>query len=343
MTKRRKARSLEFEDTLVVRLPTRKPRKERYLSVPPSVRSALRPGRGGRHLGVGKFVRSGSRLNQRVVFKARFCRGSGGAKTIDALFKHVRYLMRDGVGEGGKEARVSLNGSTIERPDSRHTIADWADDRHHFRFILSPEKGKELDLESFGNDFMSQVQRDLQTKLTYFTVCHYNTDNPHVHIVLRGKKDDGADLVISRDYISRGMRMRAEELATRRLGYRSVSDVMASVERDLVAERPTVWDRDVEVALKESGRRVYRSSDDKESRKVTQTAKRLTFLVGLGFAKEVAPHQFLVQERFLSDLRETLRSPRYYQVVEPRRGASARHGGWPTCAQARGFEDGRVR
>ena len=194
MTKRRKARSLEFEDTLVVRLPTRKPRKERYLSVPPLVRSALRPGRGGRHLGVGKFVRSGSRLNQRVLFKARFCRGSGGAKTIDAFFKHVRYLMRDGVGEGGKEARVSLNGSTIERPDSRHTIADWADDRHHFRFILSPEKGKELDLESFGNDFMSQVQRDLQTKLTYFTVCHYNTDNPHVHIVLRGKKDDGADL-----------------------------------------------------------------------------------------------------------------------------------------------------
>ena len=141
---------------------------------------------------------------------------------------------------------------------------------------------------------MSQVQRDLQTKLTYFTVCHYNTDNPHVHIVLRGKKsNDGTDLVISRDYISRGMRMRAEELATRRLGYRSVSDVMASVERDLIAERPTVWDRDIEVALKESGSRAYRLSDDKESGKVIQTAKRLTFLVGLGFAKEVAPNQFL--------------------------------------------------
>ena len=114
--------------------------------------------------------------------------GKWRRKTIDALFKHVRYLMRDGVGEGGKGAGVSLNGSAIERPDLRHTIADWADDRHHFRFILSPEKGKDLDLESFGNDFMSQVQRDLQTKLTYFTVCHYNTDNPHVHIVLRGKK-----------------------------------------------------------------------------------------------------------------------------------------------------------
>ena len=89
------------------------------------------------------------------------------------------------------------------------------------------------------------------------------------------------------------MRMRAEELATRRLGYRSVSDVMASVERDLIAERPTVWDRDIEVALKESGSRAYRLSDDKESGKVIQTAKRLTFLVGLGFAKEVAPNQFL--------------------------------------------------
>jgi type IV secretory pathway VirD2 relaxase len=38
------------------------------------------------------------------------------------------------------------------------------------------------------------------------------TDNPHVHLLVRGVDEEGADLVISRDYISQGLRSRAEEL-----------------------------------------------------------------------------------------------------------------------------------
>jgi type IV secretory pathway VirD2 relaxase len=44
------------------------------------------------------------------------------------------------------------------------------------------------------------MERDLGTKLDWIAVDHYNTDNPHVHLLIRGKAEDGRDLVISRDY-----------------------------------------------------------------------------------------------------------------------------------------------
>ena len=150
---------------------------------------------------------------------------------------------------------------------------------------------------------MSQVQRDLQTKLTYFTVCHYNTDNPHVHIVLRGKKNEEPTLssAVITSAGACGCGQKSSRLGTR-----------LPLRKRCYGERGTRFGRGTTYCMgprhrgsaKESGSRVYRLSDDKESRKATQTAKRLTFLVGLGFAKEVAPNQFLVQERFLSDLRE---------------------------------------
>jgi hypothetical protein len=39
-------------------------------------------------------------------------------------------------------------------------------------------------------------------------VDHWDTDNPHPHIVLRGVDDAGEDLFIAREYISHGMRLR---------------------------------------------------------------------------------------------------------------------------------------
>jgi len=41
---------------------------------------------------------------------------------------------------------------------------------------------------------MAQAERDLGTKLDWIGVDHWNTDNPHVHVLVRGKADDGRDL-----------------------------------------------------------------------------------------------------------------------------------------------------
>ena len=55
---------------------------------------------------------------------------------------------------------------------------------------------------------MRQMEEDLGTKLDWVAADHFNTGHPHSHIVVRGRDDEGNDLVIVRDYISHGMRAR---------------------------------------------------------------------------------------------------------------------------------------
>jgi hypothetical protein len=74
------------------------------------------------------------------------------------------------------------------------------------------------DLRAFARELVADMERDLGTKLDWIAVDHYNTDNPLVHLLIRGKVDDGRDLVIRRDYISRGIRARAQDRLTVELG-----------------------------------------------------------------------------------------------------------------------------
>jgi len=75
------------------------------------------------------------------------------------------------------------------------------DDRHHFRFIVSPEDAPEMsDLRAFARDLMGQMESDLGTKLDWVAVDHWNTAHPHLHVIVRGVAEDGSDLVIARDY-----------------------------------------------------------------------------------------------------------------------------------------------
>src|SRR3546814_4606159 len=75
---------------------------------------------------------------------------------------------------------------------------------------------------------------------------YWNTDNPHIHVLLRGKADDGTDLVIDRDYIREGMRGRAEERVTVELGPRSEQDIRTALEREVDADRWTSLDRQLQ-------------------------------------------------------------------------------------------------
>src|SRR3546814_14569022 len=78
---------------------------------------------------------------------------------------------------------------------------------------------------AFTRDLATQMEADLGSRLDWVAVDHWNTDNPHVHLLVRGVADTGADLVISRDYISRGLRSRAEELVSIELGPRPENDI----------------------------------------------------------------------------------------------------------------------
>jgi type IV secretory pathway VirD2 relaxase len=75
---------------------------------------------------------------------------------------------------------------------------------------------------TFTRELMLDVEKDIGTKLDWVAVDHWNTDNPHVHVLIRGRAGDGRDLVISREYISCGFRDRAGERVTLELNSRTV-------------------------------------------------------------------------------------------------------------------------
>jgi type IV secretory pathway VirD2 relaxase len=128
--------------------------------------------------------------------------------------------------------------------DPRAFAERYESDRHHFRFIISPDDATELsDLKAFTRDLMAQAQRDLGTRLEWVAVDHWNTEHPHIPVIIRGRGDDGQDLVISRDYIREGMRARAEVLVTRELGPRSEQEIRRSLEEEIEAERWTPLDQ----------------------------------------------------------------------------------------------------
>ena len=152
-----------------------------------------------------RLLTSRSRL---ATIKTRIVRHSARRATLGP---HLNYLRREGVARDGEKARVF--GPETDNADVKEFTERCEDDRHHFRFIVSPEDASEMaDLKGFARDLMSQVEKDLGTKLDWVGVDHWNTDNPHVHIILRGRADDAKDLVIARDYISEGMRARAQDL-----------------------------------------------------------------------------------------------------------------------------------
>ena len=183
-----------------------------------------------------------SRLGARTrsaVIKARVVRHTRGGAPM-AL--HLAYLQRDGVTQDG--ARGDLFGAQGQDADAKAFVARCADDRHHFRFIVSPDDAERLeDLQAFTRDLMGQAARDLASELDWVAVAHWNTGHPHIHVLVRGKADDGSDLVISRDYISHGLRARAAELVTLELGPRSDLEVRRQLEREASAERWTALDR----------------------------------------------------------------------------------------------------
>ena len=198
-------------------------------------------GRGRRALALTR-----PRVNgRRVVIKARVVRHKGARFRAAPLAKHIAYLEREGVTKDGREAAMfDAHGDEADRDAFAHACED---DRHHFRFIVSPEDAAEMeDLRTFTRELMADMARDLGTDLDWIGVDHWNTDNPHVHVLVRGVADDGADLVIDKGYISAGLRALAEERVTLELGPRSEHEIRTALEREVEAERWTSLDRQLQ-------------------------------------------------------------------------------------------------
>ena len=236
-----------------------------------------------------------------VVIKTRVVRHKVRATPLKA---HLNYLRRDGVTRDGEKAR--LFGPGEGDVDGQAFAERCGEDRHHFRFIVSPEDAVEMtDLREFTRELMGQMEKDLGTKLDWVGVDHWNTDNPHVHIILRGRADDGQDLVIARDYIKEGMRARAADLVTQDLGPRTDLDISRNIDRQVEAERWTQLDRQLVRDGRDVG--VIDMAPDPAAKPDAfhaQKMGRLRKLESLGLAEQVGPGQWMIAD----DAETTLRA-----------------------------------
>src|SRR5262245_36438378 len=174
-------------------------------------------------------------------------------------------------------------------------------------FIVSPEDAAQLnDLRTFTRELMADVERDLGTRLDWVATDHWNTDNPHVHVLIRGKAEDGQDLVISRAYISRGFRDRAAERATLELGPRSELEIRTALEKEVDAERWTGLDRALRSLADENGGvvdlRPGAANEDSGRRRLM--LGRVKKLERLGLAEQVGPASWTMKPGLEQSLRD---------------------------------------
>lgn len=274
-------------------------------------RSPRSPRSGRSGFGRGRLAFSRERLfapGRRVVVKARVVRHKGRAFRSAPMKAHLAYLKREGVTRNGEKARMF--DARSDAVDDAAFAARCRDDRHHFRFIVSPEDAAEMtDFRAFTRDLAAQMERDLGTRLDWIAVDHWNTDNPHVHLLVRGVTEDGSDLVIARDYISRGLRARAEVLVTLELGPKPEHAVRLGLEREVEAERWTRLDGEIRRVADEAGFVDLRptGSGDGESDLRRLMIGRLQRLERLGLAAPAGPAQWVVAagaERTLRELND---------------------------------------
>ena len=236
-----------------------------------------------------------------AVVKARVVRHMAWSAPLGT---HLDYLRRDGVTRDGEKAR--LFGPGTEDADGRAFAERCGDDRHHFRFIVSPDDAPDMsDLRSFTRDLVGQMEKDLGTRLDWVAVDHWNTAHPHVHLIVRGTRDDGQDLVISRDYIKEGMRDRARDLITQELGPRTDLDIRRALEAQVEAERWTQLDRQL---VRDAGKSgivdLAPLTDRPQDEFHTLKVGRLRTLEILGLAGQIGHSQWFIKPEAEIVLRE---------------------------------------
>ena len=267
-------------------------------------RAGQRPGsRLGRGHTAARFA--GAKLtsmSRRVTIKTLLVNQRNASP--QSLAKHLRYIERDGAGRDGEPGRAY--GPQIDDADLDAFKERANDDRHHFRFIVSPEDGAELDdLRTYTRHLVNRMEADLGTRLDWVAVDHWNTDNPHTHLIVRGRDDTGKDLIIAGDYIAHGFRHRAAELATEWLGPRTELEIQQTLQREVEQERWTSLDRTLQREAGEDGRvQIERFNEPRLQRQRLLLIGRLQRLQRLGLADETQPGTWAVH----ADAEKTLRA-----------------------------------
>jgi type IV secretory pathway VirD2 relaxase len=235
--------------------------------------------------------------SRRCVVKSHYVSMARGGRL--AAGRHLAYLERDGVERDGSPGRFYGADDTFAREACAEPLKG---EKRQFRFIVSPEDARQIDLAMFARELVTQMEKDLDRPLIWAAVNHHNTDHPHVHIVIRGVDGDGKELRIPPRYIQHDMRARAQHLLTRELGLRTDIEIARQRSQEIDQERLTSIDRTLgELLIPDGGldpRDVAKMRGDQRSTLLA----RLVTLERLGLARREAHGAWRVVEGWQRDL-----------------------------------------
>jgi type IV secretory pathway VirD2 relaxase len=186
-----------------------------------------------------------------------------------------------------------------------------AGDKRLWRLIVSPENASKLDLKAHARDLIASMERDLGTRLEWVAIDHHNTDNPHIHMLVRGLDDRGRVLEMSPEYVQQGIRDRSQETASRELGLRTEREILWT--RGAAIERMQ-W-TEIDRALQRLGgvEKIVSLADDEPRNdfarvRAAQNVQRLTFLESIDLAERLGPATWRLAEDHEHGLREQQRA-----------------------------------
>lgn len=246
-------------------------------------------------------------FNQRVAVRVTYAAN----KNPGQWKAHGRYVSRETATQRGRAAEAGFNRSQ-DRINIATALDNWqkAGDDRLFKIIVSPEFGDRLSLRNYAREFMRRMEQDLGTQLEWVGAVHQNTEHPHVHLAIRGVDAKGIPFRLQREYIRRGLRERAEEVATESLGYRSPAQAQEARRREAAQTRFTSLDRILQWSNGGSSPHfvVTVNPDDtslSDSARELQRhlAARLMHLQKMGLAHVLGQHQWGVQRDFEKVLR----------------------------------------
>lgn len=249
-------------------------------------------------------------FSRRAFVRARFVAN----KKLGQWAAHGKYLAREGAqSEGLNGVGFSQNSDAV---NLSRTANEWqlAGDNRLYKLVISPEDGLQLDLVTYTRRFMAGVEQQVGKPLEWVAIDHHNTDNPHVHVLLRG-----AGIDLAPDLVRSGMRTIAEDQATQMLGYKSEQEKRRELDKDIAARRFTQLDRliqsrakaghDGTLTITESGlTRIQRAAatparlkdEDLRNKRIA----RLQKLEELGVAQKVGSMTWRLDDNWQSALKQ---------------------------------------
>jgi type IV secretory pathway VirD2 relaxase len=250
-------------------------------------------------------------FSRRAFVRARFV----ASKKMGQWSAHARYLAREGAQSEG------LTGVGFDQHSDAVNMTATADqwqrdgDNRLYKLVLSPEDGLQLDLPTYTRRFMADLEKQAGKPLEWMAIDHHNTDNPHVHVMLRGR---GLDL--APDLVRSGLRTIAEDQATQMLGYKSEAEKRRELDKDITARRFTQLDRliqakaqtqvesGVQIVSEASLTRIQRMSGSptrqREEELRTKRIARLQNLETLGVAEKVGAMTWRLDDNWQSALKQ---------------------------------------